>query len=121
MAEIKQTTVLIQSPPFNRISGKEGIDLALVCAAFDHQVNLVFIDLGIFHLKNNQLDDMIKDKLHDKQLNALKFYDIENMFVESESLQAHQLQQKNLIDSASLIDRKQINQLCQQSQHVFIY
>ena len=50
--EENQTTisVIIHSPPFASIAGKEGVDLALVCAAFEQKVNLIFVGSGVLHL-----------------------------------------------------------------------
>lgn len=116
-----QTTIIIQSPPLSQIAGKEGVDLALVCAAFEHSVKLVFIDQGIFHLLKSQDQDQFGDKLHDKQLKALSFYDIESVHYELDSLQKYQLQPRQLIDSVNAINRETVNQISQQTDHLLIF
>ncbi|WP_444998156.1 sulfurtransferase complex subunit TusC [Aliikangiella sp. IMCC44359] len=115
------TTIIINSPPFGMINGKEGIDLALVCTAFDQNVYLIFSDEGIFHLLNNQNTEYFNDKNHDKLLKAIEFYDIDKIYVEQESLQRHQLVATHLIDKVELTHQLNIAQMCQQSQHVVIF
>lgn len=116
MSEVS-TTIIISNPPFNAISGKEGVDLALVCAAFDHQVNLIFVDQGVLHLVNNQDGSFFLDKLHDKQLGALEYYEIENLYAENESLARFQLTNKDLLDSVKCISSTKIRQLVNSSTH----
>ena len=116
MQEQLTTSIVIASPPFSQIDGKEGVDLALVCAAFDHKVNLIFIEQGIFHLIEAQNEAFFDDKLQDKQLKALEFYDIEQIYVEQESLEILTLDSSQLIDSAKIISRATINQICRSGQ-----
>ncbi len=108
--------IIISSPPFSLIDGKEGVDLALVCAAFDQQVNLIFVDEGIFHLIDKQSAKNFMDKLHDKQLKALSFYDIDAIYAEIESLQKFNITTRNLLADTVMIDRAKINQLVSSAQ-----
>lgn len=118
---MKPTTIIINSPPFGMINGKEGIDLALVCTAFDQNVDLIFAGEGIFHLLNNQDTEHFNDKNHDKMLKAIEFYDIDKIYVEQESLQQYQLTTTHLIDKVESINQQKIAHMCQQSQHVVIF
>lgn len=111
------TSIIIASAPFNTIAGKEGVDLALVCAAFDHQVNLIFVDTGVLHLSNAQDENFYLDKMHDKQLGALEFYDVEKIYAEAESLERYQLNKTDLIASVESIPRLKINQLIHNSKY----
>ena len=112
------TTIVISKPPFSCIDAKEGVDLALVCAAFDHLVNLLFVDAGVLHLIEAQNGSFYDDKMHDKQLKALEFYEVEKVFAEAESIEKYSLKATDLIDLAKIIDRAEINQLCQTSHHL---
>ena len=111
-------TVIINTPPFSSISGKEGVDLALVCAAFEQQVNLVFSGEGVLHLMNNQQDQAISDKLHDMQLKALEFYDIDQIFVIESSLKNRKLNDAHIISNCIVIDEVQLKQLIDNSSQV---
>ncbi|MCW8876991.1 MAG: sulfurtransferase complex subunit TusC [Kangiellaceae bacterium] len=113
-----QITIIINSPPFSSISGKEGVDLALVCAAFEQKVNLVFDGDGILHLINNQRDKAINDKLHDMQLKALEFYDIDQVFVTKVSLKNRKLTENKLLSNCKAIEQTELKQLIDDSTQV---
>jgi tRNA 2-thiouridine synthesizing protein C len=119
-ANIK-TTIIIKSPPFGLIDGKEGVDLALVCAAFEFEVCLIFIDQGIFHLIDKQDETNFSDKLHDKQLKALEFYDIEQVYAESESLIRFSIDHYNLLKNTLTISTAEINSLVTTSNNTVIF
>ena len=120
MTDIK-STIIISSPPFGSVAGKEGVDLALVCAAFDHQVNLVFVADGVLHLKNNQDEAYFDDKFHDLQLKALEFYDVEQVHVEQESMQVFNFTAADLIENVTIDSREKIKELVQQSSHTVTF
>ncbi|WP_196137531.1 sulfurtransferase complex subunit TusC [Aliikangiella sp. G2MR2-5] len=115
------TSIIIQSPPFSSIAGKEAVDLALVCAAFEQQVNLIFSDRGVLHLLNNQGKEGINDKLHDKQLNALAFYDIDTIYVNQQSLKELNLDESQLLKECTIAPAEQINSLVQASQNTVTF
>ncbi len=115
------TSLIIQTPPIGTIAGKEGLDLALVCAAFEHKVNLIFADEGIFHLINSQKSDLFDDKNHDKQLKALEFYDIDKLYAEVESLVRFSLTAEHLLSDVEMLSSSQINSLISQSDKIFSF
>jgi tRNA 2-thiouridine synthesizing protein C len=115
------TTIIIKSPPFGQIDGKEGVDLALVCAAFEIKVNLVFIDEGIFHLIKKQDESIFQDKYHDKQLKALEFYDINELYVELESLTRFSINSTKLLDNVQIVSSKGINKKISGSNNTVIF
>ncbi|MET1257223.1 DsrE family protein [Aliikangiella maris] len=114
-------TIIIQSPPFSCLTGKEGIDLGLVCATFEQKVNLVFNGQGIFHLLKTQEDSFFDNKNFDKQIAGLSFYDIEKVYAVSESLERYTISADNLIQDIICIDNKEFTKLSQQSQHTVIF
>ena len=118
MPDAITTTIVVSAPPFASIDGKEGVDLALVCAAFDHNVNLLFVDAGVLHLLATQDEAFYDDKMHDKQLKALEFYDVERVFAEAESLLEFNLDKDDLIEATEIIGREEINRLSLVSQHL---
>ena len=111
------TNVIIHSAPFVSIEGKEALDLALVCAAFDHSVQLIFMDCGVFHLIKAQDDKFIDDKNHDKQLKSLEYYDISSIYVDRWSLDENSLPLDDLIDGVQIIENSQLKQMCLQSNY----
>ncbi len=100
---------------------KEAIDLSLVCAAFDQQVNLLFVDAGINNLIKGQIASMLNDKNHVDIIKGLEFYDIENIYLEKESLDKTCLKINDLLPSIKLITRNEINQLNRKANHLVVF
>jgi len=105
------TNIMIRCTSLNAADFKEAIDLGLVCAAFDQQVNLIFIDGGINNLITNQSAANLRDKNHVDILKGLEFYDIEHIFVEKESLENSRLQIDNLLPNVQFISVSEVLEL----------
>jgi len=114
------TNVIITKTALDGADFKEAVDLALVCAAFEHQVNLVFTDHAVFNLVKSQSTLQLDDKNHLNILKGLEFYDIENVYVEKESLDIRQLKLENLIDAVQLVDNKEISLINKLANHVVV-
>lgn len=87
----KNILFILQRAPHGNSSGRETLDAALACAAFDQHVQLLFIDDGVWHLLPDQQADTIDSKDTSKMLGALAYYDISEVFADASSLQARQL------------------------------
>ena len=105
------TNILISRSSLDGADFKEAIDLGLVCAAFDQQVNLIFVDAGINNLLKGQSASNLKDKNHVDIIKGLEFYDIDNIIVEKESLQRTCLEVEYLLSSVQLKSTAEINEL----------
>jgi len=105
------TNIIISKPPLNGIEFKEAIDLGLVCAAFEHQVNLVFTDDGVICLLKKQNAAVTGDKNQVDILKGLEFYDIDNIYLEKEALKNSSIKTADLINNVQLIDSVDLNQL----------
>ena len=113
-----QTSILIRHSPFAGVSGKEALDLALVCAAFEQKVNLIFADAGLLFLNKSLDPEACGAKNFAQLVTGLEFYDIENLLAERESLVEQGLSEAELLDATTLISRRELNQLSRSSQHL---
>jgi tRNA 2-thiouridine synthesizing protein C len=85
--------------------------VALAYAAFDQTVALLFLGDGVLQLIAPQHGEKIGQKAHDKQLSALPLYDIETLYVDTEALQARQLNAADLILPVQALSAAQIDAL----------
>ena len=99
---------------------KESLDLALVCAAFEHQVNLIFQDDGVFNLVKNQQSQIIGEKNLVDLLKGLSFYDIENVYVDNNSLIARSIKPDNLLIEVNCLELESLNSLNRQADQVVV-
>jgi len=111
-----KTNVIVSQTAFSGTGFKEAIDFALVSAAFDQQVTLIFSQQGIYNLLKKQNAEPIQDKTQTDILNGLEFYDIEDLYVDQACLDQAGLSADDLIDSVSILSTEQIS-LCNQQAH----
>lgn len=104
----------MRSTPHAGIQLQEKLDVVLTAAAFDQQVALLFLDDGVFQLKKGQKPE--KQGLKDTAsiFNALEIYDVNELYMEAESLQERGLKPSDLSLPVQEFYRKDINQLIKQ-------
>ncbi len=105
--------------PHSGIQLQERLDIVLTTAAFDQQVALLFLDDGVFQLKKLQQVEQqgLKDTL--AIFNALEIYDVNDLYIEVESLQERGLKPGDLSLPVKEFYRKNINQLIQRYDVIF--
>ena len=108
----------LRCAPYGSQSAKESLDIALVLAAFEQQPGILFIDEGVFQLlPKSQLPS--SHKHIGKILCALEMYDINQLWVEQESLEQFGLVAEDLSQTVTVIDRSKVVHLCAQyDQHL---
>ena len=88
---IKKFMYINRTAPHGSIYAQEGLEVALIGAAFDQDVSMAFIDDGVFQIKNGQDTSATGMKNFSPAWRALGDYDITRLYVEKESLQARGL------------------------------
>ncbi len=86
----------------------EFIDEVLIAAAFDQRVSLLLLDDAVFQLKKNQHATAINAKNLGAIYRSLELYDIENIYVESDSLLERGLDKNDLLIPITLLTRTEI-------------
>jgi len=83
---MKTLVFIIDKPLHGNIQTQEFIDMALMAAAFDQRVILLFEDDGVYALLGKQSPDAIGLKNSSPLLKALSIYEINDVWVEQESI-----------------------------------
>ena len=86
MATQKKFMYINRRAPYGTIYAFEGLEVALVGAAFDQEVSMAFIGDGVFQLKSGQDSGDLGIKNFSPAYRALGDYDITRLYVERESL-----------------------------------
>lgn len=107
-----------QSAPFANLQGQESLDMALALANYELPVALYFIDDGVFALAKQHQPANINRKDYSKTFAALPFYDIEQIYVCQQSLEARSLCSDNLSVAATPLTPEQLQQQWQACQHL---
>lgn len=93
---------------------QETLDQLLTTAAFDQKVSLLFVDDGVCQLKSQQNAEAMLLKNTAAIFQVLDVYDINDLYVEAESLSAKGLGESDLILPVNIIKRANVNALMQQ-------
>ncbi len=105
--------ITLSRAPYGSQDAKEALDVALVLAAFEQQPALLFIDEGILQLLPNSQSPS-SHKHIGKIISALEMYEINELWVEQESLDYFGIMVDELSQPVKVINRAQVSQLCAQ-------
>lgn len=107
---MKKFLVITRQAPYGTAYGREALDVALMASAFT-SVSLLFMGDGVFQLKNNQQGAAIGVKDYSPAFAALEQYDVTNILVSADDLQARGLTEADLVIPVSAIGVDAIRQL----------
>jgi len=87
MSNTKTFVYVNRKAPYGSIYALESLEVVLIGAAFEQNVKLVFMDDGVFQLTNNQNPEGIGMKNFSKTYAALGDYDVNQIYVDQQSLE----------------------------------
>lgn len=99
----KPILVVLRHAPHGSSWLREGLDVALVAAAFGKSVTLLFMGDGIEALLTGQQAGALQQKGTHPTLDMLPMYDIENLLVDGESLSQRGVASSDLAWPASVV------------------
>ncbi|MFT7177969.1 MAG: tRNA 2-thiouridine synthesizing protein C [Oceanospirillaceae bacterium] len=110
--------MILTHAPYGSRCAKDSLDVTLVLAAFEQQPAVLFVDEGVLQLLPTSQTPS-SHKHIGKIISALKMYDINEIWVEQESLDLFGISEDELSQSVTVITRSNIAQLCAQyDQHL---
>ncbi|ABC29348.1 uncharacterized protein involved in the oxidation of intracellular sulfur [Hahella chejuensis KCTC 2396] len=123
MSEIakKRLLYLITRPPFGDAYGAEGLDAVLAAAVFDQEVEVVFLEQGVFQLSKNIDPTPIAMKNHTKGFKALPIYGVEKVFVSAEALEKFALSADELSMPVEVLQLSAIKEKMAAADHIFSF
>ena len=93
----KKFLYINRRPPHGSNYAQESLEVVLIGAAFEQDVTLAFIDDGVYQLMQNQDTSGIGVKNFAPTFRALGDYDVNQIYVEQESLELRGLSKDDLI------------------------
>ena len=93
---VKKLMYVNRKAPYGTIYALESLEVVLIGAAFDQRVSLAFLDDGVYQLTRGQDTDAIGMKNFSPTYAALGDYDVREIYVEKESLEARGLTLEDL-------------------------
>lgn len=105
---VKNYLFVLKKPPYSGLYSQETLDIIFTTSAFEQTVSLLLMDDGVFLLKNNQAPQASELKDTSTLFKALSLYDIDNVYIESESLSERGLEREDLCLPIRLVNRSAI-------------
>ena len=105
---MKSFLFVMQTPAYGSFKVQETLDVVLITAAFDQKVSLLLLDDAVFHLMKNQQGHILGAKDMSAVYRSLELYDIENIYVEHESLVERGLSVDDLLLPAVQVKREDV-------------
>ena len=109
---------LLRQSPYSSSLAREALDMVLATAAFDQQVQLLFMHEGVLQLQNKQNAQLLQQKNIEKTLQAFALYDIEEVYYCSASLAQRGLHSGLIHNHAKGIDTQACRALIAQADKV---
>lgn len=97
MSETKKFLYVNRKAPYGTIYALESLEVVLIGAAFEQDVQLAFLDDGVYQLTKDQTTTDIGMKNFSPTYKALGDYDVNKIYVEQESLDARGLTLDDLL------------------------
>jgi tRNA 2-thiouridine synthesizing protein C len=116
---MKSYLFVLRSAPHSGCAVQEMLDIILTTAAFEQKVALLLLDEAVFALKTHQQPQKYAGKDTAAIFKALEIYDVNDIYVELESLQERGLTVADLSLTVKPIQRNKIAQLLRQMDIVF--
>jgi len=105
---MKSFLFVIQLAAYTSHRLPELLDEILIAAAFEQKVSLLLLDDAVFQLKKNQQANAVNTKNLGAIYRSLELYDIENIYVEYDSLLERGLGENDLLIPITLLTRTEI-------------
>jgi len=114
METSKTILIVNRKAPFGSAFAKEALDVGLIAAAFGQKLGMLFMDDGVYQLLKQQDPADINQKNSSQTLPMLEMYDVKEVYVEAESLQARNLSAADLLIPVDIIDSQTTSELLEQ-------
>ena len=135
MSTSKKFLYVNRKAPHGSIYALESLEVVLVGAAFEQDVSLAFIDDGVYQFMLNQNTSGIGVKNFSPTYKALGDYDINQIYVEKESLELRGLSKENLLpltwedededwaekDSIQIVSSKELTDIIEKQDVIFSF
>jgi tRNA 2-thiouridine synthesizing protein C len=132
---VKKFLYLNRKAPYGTIYAWESLEVVLIGAAFDQEVSLMFVDDGVYQLVKGQDTSEIGMKNFSPTYRTLGDYEVKNVYVDKDSLEARGLTREDLVEIAwedweteeeienivEVVDSARVAQLMDESDVVFSF
>ena len=111
-APIKKKFLFVnRKAPYGSFQGREFLDAGLMAAAFDQELNMLFMDDGLFMLLKQQQSDAIQSKDFSEPVKKFNGYGIDKIYVDAVSMKERGLDTRDFVIDVNILDTDSISEL----------
>lgn len=111
---VKKILFVLRKPPHSGAYAQELLDIIMTVAAFDQETSVLLLDKAVFQIKKQQNPESAGLKDTAAIFKALPLYNINAIYVESESLEEQGLTVESLDEEVQAIPRNKVPELMKQ-------
>lgn len=111
MSDKKSVLILNQHAPYGTSNARDALDVALTCSIFEMPVSMAFLGDGLFQLIKSHNPEQTGHKNLESMLSALPMYDIDQIFVCTEDLEANALSESDLALPVQVVAQTELSDL----------
>ncbi|MFK8067862.1 MAG: sulfurtransferase complex subunit TusC [Gammaproteobacteria bacterium] len=119
MNDQKRCLFINRKSPYESAHAQEALDMAYALSAFEHKVSLVFMDEGVLQILRDQDSTEIGIKNFSPAFRAWQDYEIDQLYVDEESLKKRAIKTSDLIVEVELINTDQLGKIINQQEFIF--
>ena len=109
--KVRKFMFVNRKAPYGSVYALEGLEVVLITAAFDQHVALAYLDDGVYQLVRGQNTKAIEAKNFSPTYRALEDYDITQLYVERESLEARGISEADLVVPVTVVPAAELAKL----------
>jgi tRNA 2-thiouridine synthesizing protein C len=113
--------IVFRKAPYGSIYPFEGLENVLIMGAYDQDVSIIFMDDGVYALKDNMDTTAIGIKNFSPTFRAIEAYDIEKLYIDKDSLEARGLTLDDLVIEPKVIDASEVEDLMEEQKNFFMF
>lgn len=118
---MKSLGFVFNNAPHGSSSGREGLDAVLATSAYSEDISVFFIDDGVCQLLKSQQPEQILCRDYIATFKMLDLYDVENIYVCSQSLSERGIDASELLIDTEVLDPEAISARLHQCQRILSY
>ena len=108
---MKRFLYVNRKAPHGTVYALEELEMVLIAAMFEQDVHVAFLDDGVFQIMKNQKPSELDMKDFSKTYRAFEDYDVENIYVEKESIEERGLTPDDFIIPTKVLGRNDMSSL----------
>lgn len=119
-AENKNILLVFRHAPYGNALAREGLEAALACGAMGAKTSVLYINEGVWQLLEPQNSGAIDCKNQAAMANALGLYDVDDIWVDEDSLKQRKLNSAD-INAGEIITTARVQELLATSKSILSF